>query len=258
MSTCNTLETFGTSFENSIYTNLVEDKSRESLGRIPEPRQIHGAHFVQVMPEKVSRPYLVAVSEDCAKSIGINPKETSSKDFSDIFCGNKLAPGLDHPFATIYGCHCYGSWFGQLGDGRAMSLGEVRAMDGQNNTAQDFSYELQLKGCGRTPFSRGFDGRAVLRSSIREFLVSEAMHNLGVPTTRALSVVGTGDQVRRPWYAASSQSQSQSMDEMATKQSGAGSGSGSGTWGSDPMRNNVSRSFLRFSHLEIFSVRKDY
>jgi uncharacterized protein YdiU (UPF0061 family) len=97
------------------------------------------------------------------------------------------------PFAARYGGHQFGSWAGQLGDGRAISLGEVEARDGSY-------WEIQLKGAGPTPYSRRADGRAVLRSSLREFLCSEAMHYLGVPTTRALSLVGTGDTVVRDMF----------------------------------------------------------
>ena len=97
------------------------------------------------------------------------------------------------PFAARYGGHQFGSWAGQLGDGRAISLGEIEAVDGS-------CWEIQLKGAGPTPYSRRADGRAVLRSSLREFLCSEAMHYLGVPTTRALSLVGTGDTVIRDMF----------------------------------------------------------
>jgi len=91
------------------------------------------------------------------------------------------------------GCHHYGHWFGQLGDGRAMSIGEVVGPSGNR-------YELQLKGAGPTPFSRRFDGRAVLRSSIREFLASESLYHLNVPGTRALCIMGTSDTILRAWY----------------------------------------------------------
>ena len=97
------------------------------------------------------------------------------------------------PYAARYGGHQFGHWAGQLGDGRAITLGEVLGPDGIRR-------ELQLKGAGRTPYSRTADGRAVLRSSVREFLCSEAMHHLGVPTTRALSLVATGDAVVRDMF----------------------------------------------------------
>ena len=113
-------------------------------------------------------------------------------DFAQVFGGNALYAGMQ-PWAANYGGHQFGHWAGQLGDGRAISLGELVAPDGRH-------WELQLKGAGPTPYSRGADGRAVLRSSIREFLCSEAMHHLGVPTTRALSLVGTGEDVVRDMF----------------------------------------------------------
>jgi uncharacterized protein YdiU (UPF0061 family) len=106
--------------------------------------------------------------------------------------GNTLAPGSE-PYAANYGGHQFGHWAGQLGDGRAITLGEAVNAAGQR-------LELQLKGAGPTPYSRSADGRAVLRSSVREFLVSEAMHHLGVPTTRALCLVATGEDVIRDMF----------------------------------------------------------
>ncbi len=112
--------------------------------------------------------------------------------FRSVFGGNALLPAMQ-PYAACYGGHQFGHWAGQLGDGRAINLGEVINPHGQRWT-------LQLKGAGRTPYSRGADGRAVLRSSVREFLCSEAMHHLGIPTTRALSLVATGDGVLRDMF----------------------------------------------------------
>jgi uncharacterized protein YdiU (UPF0061 family) len=110
----------------------------------------------------------------------------------DALAGNRVLPGME-PYAARYGGHQFGHWAGQLGDGRAITLGELVARDGTRQ-------ELQLKGAGETPYSRTADGRAVLRSSLREYLCSEAMHFLGVPTTRALSLVGTGEQVIRDMF----------------------------------------------------------
>ncbi len=109
----------------------------------------------------------------------------------EILGGNRLAPTM-RPYAARYGGHQFGHWAGQLGDGRAITLGEL--------IPQGERWELQLKGAGPTPYSRTADGRAVLRSSVREFLCSEAMHFLGVPTTRALSLVATGDVVVRDMF----------------------------------------------------------
>ena len=110
-----------------------------------------------------------------------------TQDFADVFVGNRMLPDMD-PHATCYGGHQFGNWAGQLGDGRAINLGEVVNEQGER-------WVLQLKGDGPTPYSRTADGLAVLRSSVREFLCSEAMHLLGVPTTRALSLVTTGESV---------------------------------------------------------------
>jgi uncharacterized protein YdiU (UPF0061 family) len=109
-----------------------------------------------------------------------------------VFGGNALLEGMQ-PFAANYGGHQFGNWAGQLGDGRAISLGEAVNARGER-------WELQLKGAGPTPYSRHADGRAVMRSSVREFLCSEAMHHLGVPSTRALSLVATGEQVERDMF----------------------------------------------------------
>src|SRR5207342_3711299 len=110
-----------------------------------------------------------------------------SPAFAQVFGGNKLVEGMQ-PYAANYGGHQFGNWAGQLGDGRAITLGEAVNVRGER-------WELQLKGAGPTPYSRHADGRAVLRSSVREFLCSEAMHHLGVPSTRALSLVSTGELV---------------------------------------------------------------
>jgi uncharacterized protein YdiU (UPF0061 family) len=109
-----------------------------------------------------------------------------------VLAGNRLVPGMQ-PYAACYGGHQFGSWAGQLGDGRAITLGETINARGER-------FELQLKGAGPTPYSRTADGRAVMRSSVREFLCSEAMHHLGVPTTRALALCATGEQVMRDMF----------------------------------------------------------
>jgi len=168
-------------FDNAFVRSLPADPETRNV-----PRQVVGAAFSWVDPTPVAGPRTVAVSGDVAAMLGIDP---ARPDFADIFSGNALLPGMQG-YAMAYGGHQFGNWAGQLGDGRAIGLGEVV-------TAGHGRQELQLKGAGRTPYSRGADGRAVLRSSIREFLCSEAMHHLGVPTTRALSLVLTGDSVVR-------------------------------------------------------------
>ncbi len=152
-------------------------------------RQVLHACWSAVTPTPVRAPRVVAVSRDVADMVGFTPSDTDAAWFADVFGGNALLDGMS-PYAACYGGHQFGHWAGQLGDGRAITLGEVV-------NARGARLELQLKGAGPTPYSRTADGRAVLRSSIREFLCSEAMHHLGVPTTRALSLVATGDDVVR-------------------------------------------------------------
>lgn len=153
------------------------------------PRQVHGAAYTPVPPTPTADPTLIAWSPEVARAIGLGAAAVRTEEFARVFSGNEVLPGM-RPTAMNYGGHQFGNWAGQLGDGRAISLGEITTSDGGHLT-------LQLKGAGPTPYSRSADGRAVLRSSIREFLCSEAMHHLGIPTTRALSIVGTGDDVVR-------------------------------------------------------------
>jgi serine/tyrosine/threonine adenylyltransferase len=142
------------------------------------------------LPSPIPDPYWVAFSPLCAKLVGIPVGDDGLplEDWLGVLSGNQLNVGSYHfhsPISTVYSGHQFGVWAGQLGDGRAILLGDIS------------SQELQLKGAGKTRFSRMGDGRAVLRSSIREFLCSEAMHALGIPTTRALSIVGSDLPVRR-------------------------------------------------------------
>jgi uncharacterized protein YdiU (UPF0061 family) len=155
-------------------------------------RQIYAASYSRIHPTPVKSPQLLACSAETAALLGLDESECHTRHFAEVFGGNALLPAMQ-PYAACYGGHQFGHWAGQLGDGRAINLGEVINPHGQRWT-------LQLKGAGRTPYSRGADGRAVLRSSVREFLCSEAMHHLGIPTTRALSLVATGDGVLRDMF----------------------------------------------------------
>jgi uncharacterized protein YdiU (UPF0061 family) len=148
--------------------------------------------YTRLQPTPVPEPHLVAVSEAAASMIGLDAAEFSRPDFVAAFSGNAILPGSE-PIAAVYSGHQFGVWAGQLGDGRAILLGDVPAVD----AAASGRMELQLKGAGLTPYSRMGDGRAVLRSSIREFLCSEAMAALGIPTTRALCVTGSDLPVLR-------------------------------------------------------------
>ncbi len=158
----------------------------------PQRRQVHGALYSWVEPTPVAAPRLLAHSPEVAALLDIDPGFITTPEFAEVFGGNALIEGMQ-PYAANYGGHQFGHWAGQLGDGRAINLGEVVNDRGER-------WELQLKGAGPTPYSRTADGRAVLRSSVREFLCSEAMHHLGVPTTRALCLVATGEQVIRDMF----------------------------------------------------------
>lgn len=158
----------------------------------PVSREVTGAMWSRVQPTPVADPKLVAWSRPLAAELGLDEARMCDPETAQVLGGNALWPGMD-PYAANYGGHQFGHWAGQLGDGRAIVLGELQRPDGARS-------ELQLKGAGPTAYSRRADGRAVLRSSIREYLCSEAMHALGVPTTRALSLVQTGDQVVRDMF----------------------------------------------------------
>ncbi|MFE0500364.1 YdiU family protein [Lysobacter soli] len=174
-------------FDNLFVRDLPGDPDTA-----PGVRQVHGAAYSRVEPTPVPQPRLLAHSAEMARRLGFSEADVASDEFARVFGGNSLLPGMQ-PFAANYGGHQFGQWAGQLGDGRAISLGEMINAEGER-------WELQLKGAGPTPYSRSADGRAVLRSSIREFLCSEAMHHLGVPTTRALSLVGTGEWIERDMF----------------------------------------------------------
>ncbi|MBW1634998.1 MAG: YdiU family protein [Deltaproteobacteria bacterium] len=206
-------------FDNRFVNDLPGDPVREN-----RRRQVTEACYSRVYPQKVSSPDLLAFSPEVAEIIGISSETCKTSRFTNLFSGNKLIPGMD-PYAMCYGGHQFGSWAGQLGDGRAINLGEI-----VNN--RDEHWTLQLKGAGSTPYSRSADGLAVLRSSVREFLCSEAMHHLGIPTTRALSLVTTGEQVVRDMF----------YDGNPKEEPGA-------------VVCRVSPSFIRFGNFEILTAR---
>jgi serine/tyrosine/threonine adenylyltransferase len=150
-------------------------------------RQVHEACYSRVEPTPVPAPEILVVVPEVAALLDLDPRPTA--ELADVLAGNRVLPGMT-PYAACYGGHQFGTWAGQLGDGRAITLAEVENARGE-------TWEIQLKGAGPTPYSRTADGRAVLRSSLRELVCSEAMHHLGVPTTRALSLVMTGQPVMR-------------------------------------------------------------
>lgn len=146
------------------------------------------AFYTALTPQPIKNPYLVSASNKVAELIGLDKSELSTAAFVEYFSGQKLLPG-SQPLAMVYSGHQFGSYNPRLGDGRAMLLGEVEGPQGR--------FDLVIKGAGMTPYSRFGDGRAVLRSSIREYLCSEAMAGLGIPTTRALCVIGGEDRIAR-------------------------------------------------------------
>ena len=197
---------------------LDETPGDEIIGGVP--RQVPGACWSRVNPTTVPHPILRLWSTEIADELGV---EEGGDEFLG---GNKIAEGMDS-YAQRYGGHQFGNWAGQLGDGRAITLGEV-------DTGTKI-FELQLKGSGNTPYSRFADGKAVLRSSIREFLCSEAMHHLGIPTTRALSMVTTGEEVIRDIM----------YDGRPAPEPGA-------------IVCRVAQSFIRFGSMEIHAMTGDF
>ena len=209
-------------FDNRFVRELPADPVRENARR-----QVAGACYSLVSPVQVSRPDLVACSREAAELLDLSEEACASPEFLEVFSGNGIVPGMQ-PFAMCYGGHQFGHWAGQLGDGRAINLGEII-------NAQGLRWVLQLKGAGPTPYSRTADGLAVLRSSVREFLCSEAMFHLGIPTTRALSLILTGDLVERDMF----------YDGHPQDEPGA-------------VVCRLSPSFIRFGNFEIFAAREEH
>ncbi|WP_018410884.1 protein adenylyltransferase SelO [Methyloversatilis thermotolerans] len=207
-------------FDNLFVRSLPADPSPDI-----RPRQVRHAAYTFTPPTPVSAPQLLAWSERLADQLGL--RRPAPRDAAvEALAGNRVLAGMQ-PYAARYGGHQFGNWAGQLGDGRAITLGEMMDRHGQRQ-------ELQLKGAGPTPYSRHADGRAVLRSSVREFLCSEAMFHLGIPTTRALSLVATGDTVVRDMF----------YDGRPEHEPGA-------------IVCRVAPSFVRFGHFEILTANDE-
>ncbi|KAB1157276.1 YdiU family protein [Tenacibaculum aiptasiae] len=206
---------------DTFNTELPADKILEN-----SRRQVLDACFSYVEPKKTAKPQLLHVSEEMLEAIGLTSEDASSNKFLNIFTGNEVIENT-HPYAMCYGGHQFGNWAGQLGDGRAINLTEVV----HNNKR----WAIQLKGAGETPYSRTADGLAVLRSSIREYLCSEAMFHLGIPTTRALSLSLSGDQVLR--------------DVLYN---------GNPAYEKGAIVSRLAPSFIRFGNFEILAARKQY
>jgi uncharacterized protein YdiU (UPF0061 family) len=199
-----------TTFTNAFTQALPADPATDS-----GTRQVHQAVYAFVQTSPVLNPSLLLWSHETAALLGLPADSAADPACLAVLAGNAVG-AESKPYATVYGGHQFGHWAGQLGDGRAINLGEVAGLT------------LQLKGAGPTPFSRHADGRAVLRSSIREFLCSEAMFHLGIPSTRALSLVGSQTQAVRDMF----------YDGHAKQEACA-------------IVCRVSESFLRFGHFEL-------
>lgn len=208
-------------FDNRFVRELPADPVTDNIRR-----QVVSSCYSFVDPTPVKAPQLVAYSKEVAQLLELSEQDCQSELFTRVFAGNSLLDGMQ-AHAQCYGGHQFGNWAGQLGDGRAINLAEVVNLQNEH-------YTLQLKGAGETPYSRTADGLAVLRSSVREFLCSEAMFHLGVPTTRALSLITTGEQVIRDMF----------YDGNPKAEPGA-------------IVCRVAPSFLRFGSYEIFAARDD-
>ncbi|MEZ4969530.1 MAG: YdiU family protein [Flavobacteriaceae bacterium] len=206
--------------KDTFNTELPADPVHENTRR-----QVTQACFSYVAPKSTSKPNMIHTANKLAQDLGLTEDDLKSDEFKNIFSGNSVLPGTN-PYAMCYGGHQFGNWAGQLGDGRAINLFEVNQSNKQ--------WALQLKGAGETPYSRTADGLAVLRSSIREYLCSEAMYHLKVPTTRALSLALTGDRVLR--------------DVLYN---------GNPEYEKGAVVCRVAPSFIRFGNFEIFSARQD-
>lgn len=188
-------------------------------------RQVENACFSFVTPTKTVNPQILHVSAEMLENLGLTAADAQTEEFKNVFTGNEILPDTQ-PYAMCYGGHQFGNWAGQLGDGRAINLTEIV----HNNQR----WTIQLKGSGKTPYSRTADGLAVLRSSIREYLCSEAMFHLGIPTTRALSLALSGDPVLRDMLY-----------------------NGNPTYEKGAVVSRIAPSFLRFGNYQIFAVRND-
>ena len=206
-------------YKNDFANKFAGDQSGDL-----RPRQTPGVLYSKAIPTPVKNPKLLAWSDELASELGVHRPVLG--DDVEILAGNSVTSSMQ-PYAACYAGHQFGQWAGQLGDGRAITLGEWESSEGT-------SWELQLKGAGPTAYSRRADGRAVLRSSVREYLMSEAMFHLNIPTTRALGMVTTGEDVLRDMF----------YDGHPAYEPGA-------------IVMRVSPSFLRFGNFEILAARNE-
>src|ERR1700677_3076979 len=161
----------------------VQFNFANTYARLPE------RFYARINPTPVAAPSLIKLNVELARNLGLDPEELASPEGVEVLAGNRVAEGSE-PLAIAYAGHQFGQFVPQLGDGRANLLGEVVGRDG-------IRYDIQLKGSGPTPFSRRGDGRAALGPVLREYIVSEGMAALGVPNTRALAAIATGERLLR-------------------------------------------------------------
>ncbi len=206
--------------QDTFNKELTADTNRNNV-----PRQVEKAHFSYTTPTIPTAPKLLHVSEEMLENIGLEIADADSEAFLKMVSGAEVLEKTE-PYAMCYGGHQFGHWAGQLGDGRAINLYEV--------IHENKRWALQLKGAGATPYSRTADGKAVLRSSVREHLCSEAMYALGVPTTRSLSLSLTGDDILRDMLY-----------------------NGNSEYEKGAVVCRVAPSFIRFGNFQIFTARKD-
>ena len=239
-----TLEAFAQHVDYSLLNTLTPNPESTSDGNDHLPRQVFSGHYVPVLPTPLTSPTYIAHSETLFEELGLDDSLATSEDFTALFSGDMAAlpsPMLPYGWATGYALSIYGTEYTQqcpfgtgngYGDGRAISVVEA-VLNGKR-------WEMQLKGAGPTPYCRGADGRAVLRSSVREFLVQEHMHALGIPTSRSLCLfVSDSDTIDRPWYREGSQSYE---PEVMVENKAA-------------ISTRVAPSFLRVGQLELFARR---
>ncbi|MHC6647329.1 protein adenylyltransferase SelO [Alteromonas sp. HB246098] len=239
-----TLDEFAQHVDYSLLNTLTPDPQSTCDGNDHDPRQVFSGHYVPVTPTPLTAPTYIAHSKTLFAELGLDDSLATSKDFTQLFSGDMSgvpAPMKPYGWATGYALSIYGTEYTQqcpfrtgngYGDGRAISIVEA-VLNGKR-------WEMQLKGAGRTPYCRGADGRAVLRSSVREFLVQEHMHALGIPTSRSLSLfMSESDTVDRPWYREGSHSyEPEVMVENITA-----------------ISTRVAPSFLRVGQIELFARR---
>ncbi|MBD3671727.1 MAG: YdiU family protein [Gammaproteobacteria bacterium] len=250
--TVTTLDEIAQLADYSLMESLKRDPDATEDGVDHNPRQVFSGHYVPVKPTPIENPEYVAHSHNLFQELGFDDSLAQSEDFMRMFSGDLSqvpAPMRQYGWATGYALSIFGTEYIQqcpfqtgngYGDGRAMSILEAVIPDSYGGRHGAQRWEMQLKGGGRTPYCRGADGRAVLRSSVREFLAQEHMHALGVPTSRSLSLyVSKTEKVQRPWYSEGSRSHDPDMM----------------VWEPVAISTRVAPSFLRVGQIELFGRR---